>query len=158
MYQIREIQPNTDLDGLRECVVELQDFEKMLIPEMPSGNDILERYITDVFQRCEKYAGRVFVAAVDDCVVGYISIFTQMKSDSIADGDSVFASIGDLVVLERYRRKGLSRLLLARAEDYARSHGSVAVRIGVLSCNVVAADLYRSIGYRSLSEQLEKVL
>ena len=158
MFQIREIQPNYDLDGLRQCVIELQEFEKKLIPGMPSGEEIQEHYISNLFQRCEMYAGRIIVGIAEDCMAGFISVCAQMRSGDIDDGDSEFASIGDLIVLPQYRRKGLSRLLMSSAEAYARDRGAKKIRIAVLSSNTLAAQLYRSTGYESLSEQMEKTL
>jgi len=60
------------------------------------------------------------------------------------------------VVLERFRRQGYGRALLDAAERFARNSGATELRIGVLSANRTAKDLYARAGFGSHAEVLTK--
>lgn len=144
--------------GLRECLIELQDFERVINPRMPSGAEIADPYLTDMFSRCDDCGGRILMAEVDGSVAGYVTILPKVKSEQIEDGDTEYGLISDLVVLEKYRGLGIGRKLLEAAELYARTCNVRYLRLGVLAGNPVAEDLYASAGFSPLYVELEKVL
>ncbi|MGI9234771.1 MAG: GNAT family N-acetyltransferase, partial [Woeseiaceae bacterium] len=144
--------------GLRECLIELQDFERRIDPRMPSGAEIADPYLADMFTRCEDCGGRVLIAQVAGNVAGYATVLPRVKSEQIEDGNIEYGLISDLVVLENYRGLGLGRKLLEAAELYARSRNVRYLRLGVLAGNPVAEDLYASAGFLPLYIELEKVL
>jgi hypothetical protein len=47
---IREYRAETDFDGLRRCVVELQDYEYRLDSRCPDGESIADAYIPDIVE------------------------------------------------------------------------------------------------------------
>ena len=59
---IREFDEHKDLNALRACVIELQDFERSLDPRRPSGVDIVDAYIPKLLERCKKCQGKILVA------------------------------------------------------------------------------------------------
>lgn len=144
--------------GVRECLIELQDFERKIDPRMPPGVDIADAYIDDMLDRCGQCGGRVLIAEVDDVVAGYATILPRVKSEQIEDGNLEYGLISDLVVKEAYRGHGLGRRLLDAAEQYARSCRVKYLRIGVLHGNLVAEGLYESAGFAPLYIELEKGL
>lgn len=146
------------LSDLRECLIELQDFERRMDPRMPPGAEIAEPYLAEMFRRCKECGGRVLVAEVDGEVAGYATILPKVRSEQLEDGDLEYGLISDLVVLEAYRGLGLGRKLLAAAEQYARSCRVKYLRIGVLAANQAAESLYTAAGYSALYKELEKVL
>ena len=155
---IRDYVEASDLAGLRQCVVELQDHERVIDPRMPPGNDIADAYIGEVLERCEECAGKILVALVGDEIAGYASILTKVHSDSLDDGNIEYGLIGDLVVLDRFRGNGIGRKLIAAAEAHARACGVRWLRLCVLDRNAVAKQLYRSAGFSELYVDLEKKL
>lgn len=154
--QIREYDPGTDNTGLYHCVEVLQDFERQLLPSMPSGAEISAAYVEDMFDQCKRYDGTILVATSDQQVIGYATIYRRMTSDEVEDGDQEYAYIGDLLVLQQYRGHGYGRQLLQRAEAIAIHAGASVLRIGVLSDNTEAVALYKSLDFKPLSLQLEK--
>lgn len=156
--QIRRLNRRTDLEGMRACIIQLQDFERDLDPRMPSGAEIVEDYLLDLFQRCSQYDGRILVADVSAQVAGYVMILTRFRSDEIEDGDLEVGLVGDVVVHEAFRRQGIARALLAAAEAHAVERRVRWLRIGVLACNQTAVDLYASLGFSPYAIHLEKAL
>lgn len=139
-------------------MVEIQDFERTMVPSMPSGESICEEYVSQMLHKCDQYAGHILVAVVNDYVVGYISIFTKMISDDIIDGDEEFGQIGDIVVLAKHRSQGFGKRLIKEAHELAVTQGVRILRIGVLGQNENAIQLYRSLGFEVFSLQLQKSL
>jgi len=154
----RDYDAATDLDGLKACVVELQDYESGLDPRFPDGETIVEAYIPDILRRCEEYAGKIIVAEEGGEVVGYVMIWSCVKSEDIEDGDFETARIADLAVLSQYRRRGIARKLIEAAENFARRQGAEFITLGVLAANTRARKLYLSSGYEPLVVRLEKKL
>lgn len=146
------------MDGLRQCLIELQDFECRLDSRMPAGADIAEPYLADMFDRCKRGGGRILIAEVDGVVAGYATILPKVRNEELEDGDFEYALLSDLVVLEGYRGQGLGRKLLQAAELYARACKARYLRIGVLAGNEVAENLYADTGFSPRYIELEKVL
>lgn len=92
---------------------------------------------------CVNTRHRVFVAAVDDVVVGFLHI---------CDHDSVLLTepvkqLQALAVAGSYRRIGIGRTLLRRAEHWAAEHGAAGVQVHCSEAYPEAAAFYRSCGY-----------
>ena len=155
---IRKFAARTDVPRLRQCLIELQNFERALDPRLPSGEDIVDAYIPDMLQRCRECNGTVLVAEVDDHVVGYVTIMAKVSSEEIGAGDVEFGLVTDIVVLQSYRGTGLGKELLAAAEAYARANGVKWLRIGALAANDAARTMYSSMGFAGLYVELEKDL
>ena len=155
---IRAYDNDRDLDGLKRCFIELQDFERAYDSRMPPGADIVDACIAKLLERCKREDGQILVAEVAGEVAGYVSVFARVPTQVLHDGDYEYALIGDLVVLEALRRLGFGRELLEAAEIYAKERGARWLRIGVVSENRRALSLYESIGYGPGYTELEKAL
>jgi ribosomal protein S18 acetylase RimI-like enzyme len=153
---IRDYDPSRHRSQLRGCIVELQDFERGLEPGLPKGEAMVDRYLAHVLERCAGAAGRIFVAEADDAVVGFVGVLARVVPDP--DEGQAYAYVSDLVVLPAYRRRGIGRALLERAEAYALREGASTLRVGVLAKNEAAARLYRGIGFTDYTIQLSKPL
>ena len=153
---IREYEPVRDRTALRSCVVELQDFERGLEPGLPKGEEMADRYLAHMLQRCVEASGRIFVAEEGGAVVGFVGVLGCVVPEP--DEKQAYAYVSDLVVLPAYRRRGLGRALLEQAEAYARAMGARALRVGVLARNDDAARLYRRLGFGDYTIQLNKPL
>ncbi|WP_091071930.1 GNAT family N-acetyltransferase [Micromonospora humi] len=68
------------------------------------------------------------------------------------------AFIQDIEVLADRRGQGLGRALLAAGERVARERGARALELNVFGANEAAATLYRTSGYRVVTQQMRKDL
>jgi len=155
---IREFDEHSDLDRVRDCLIELQDSERMFDPRMPSGADIVDKYIPQMLERCKECQGIILVAEVDGDVAGYATVFAKVRSEELEDGGIEFGLVSDLVVTKDFRGRGLGRQLLEAAESYARASDVNWLRIGMLAGNQSARNLYTSMGFSNLYVELEKDL
>lgn len=155
---VREYDCNTDFDGVRACLVELQDFERRLDPRMPTGDEIADACIADALAKCAECLGKILVADEKSEIAGFATILARVHSDELDDGDVEYAYIANLVVRETHRGRGYGRKLIASAEAYARDKGALWLRIGALAKNDVALSLYASLGFSERLVELEKYL
>lgn len=155
---IRSYQPATDKYGLRSCVIELQDFERVIDPRMPRGEEIVDEYIVEMLNRCRACEGKVLVADTNGEITGYVTILNRVQSDDLDDGDIEFGLVADLVVREPFRGTGLGKQLLQAAEEYARANGVKWLRISVMAANHGARRLYETAGFSEIYVEMEKIL
>jgi ribosomal protein S18 acetylase RimI-like enzyme len=158
IYVIREYQPGQDTPNLRECIVELQEFERRIEPALPVGTAMADAYLAYILERCNEYYGKVFVAEVDRRVVGFVCVWARVRPTEPDEPPTEYAYISDLVVLAPFRQCGLGRALLERAEGYAREQKAAMIRIGVLAQNVIAKQLYLDVGFTERRIELSKGL
>ncbi len=125
---------------------------------MPTGAQIVDAYISDLKSRCERYGGKIFVAEINREVAGYAAVMTRVRSEDLEDGGMEYGLVADLVILKRFRRRGLGRRLLKAVEQYASDCGVRWLRVGVLAANRSARELYASLGFHEYQLQLEKKL
>ena len=155
---IREYQPEQDTPSLRDCIVELQEFERTIEPALPAGTVMADAYLAYILDRCREYRGKVFVAEVDRRVVGFVCVWARVPPTEPDEPPTEYAYISDLVILAPFRQRGLGRALLGRAEGYAREQQARVIRIGVLAQNVIAKQLYLDMGFTERRIELSKNL
>ncbi len=155
---ICDFDKSAHLHSLRECVVELQDFEHGIDPRIPPGVDIVDDFVPRMLQRCKQCDGKVLIAEVNGEVAGFATILSKVRNEEPEEGDYEYGLVSDLMVVPRFRQQGLGRQLLEAAESYARARGVKWLRIGVLAGNQGADRLYSSMGYSRLYVEREKDL
>jgi ribosomal protein S18 acetylase RimI-like enzyme len=155
---VRPYNPKSDFNQLRDCMIELQDFERNIDSRMPSGEEIADEYIAEMLHRCRQCDGQVLVADVDGNIAGYVTILNRVQSDDLDDGNIEFGLVADLVVKEAFRGSGLGRTLMQSAEEYARDNDVRWLRISVMSANQGARQLYSNLGFEEIYIELEKDL
>ncbi len=68
------------------------------------------------------------------------------------------AKIEELVILPRFRRRGIGRQLLTAAASWAKAAGASQLILTVWTNNRAAEGFYCSLGYRPISQALAKNL
>jgi len=89
-----------------------------------------------------------FVAVYDNKVVGWIGLAETIMIESLP-----FCEINGLVIDENYRFKGIGKLLVEKAKQWAREKGRNTVR---LRCNVKRTEahlFYRHLGFKETKQQ-----
>jgi ribosomal protein S18 acetylase RimI-like enzyme len=69
-----------------------------------------------------------------------------------------YASISDLVVKGEFRRSGVGRALVERAERWALDRGASQIELNVWEFNEGAIAFYEKLGYKTISRKLWKSL
>ena len=147
-----------DLRQVEDCIVELQDFCKQIDALSANGRTVARKYLQHLLAQCAETDGRIFVAEHDNKVLGMVCVFGKIQSNAIDEEAYDYAYVSDLVVLAANRDRGLGRMLLRRAENYARSQGARLLKIAVHAPNKVARDFYISDGFQERIVMLHKEL
>lgn len=64
--------------------------------------------------------------------------------------------VGNVYVYEKHRRKGIARKLMEWAEDWSKERGCTRMTLNVFSNNAGAVNLYERLGYKMISQTMEK--
>jgi len=95
----------------------------------------------------------VFFSIVDEGtgdVVGYIWLH-------IAPGEGPKkAFIYDLIIFEKFRKRGYGRAALVALEEYAKEKRIASISLHVFAHNAAALSLYRKMGYEVTSMNMKK--
>ncbi len=91
---------------------------------------------------------RFFVADLDGRAVGWVHVVRAEYVDAEA-----FVVIGGLVVDRSYRRLGIGRALMDRAEAWARERGCSVVRLSSSATRTAAHRFYEGLGYTNIKIQ-----
>jgi ribosomal protein S18 acetylase RimI-like enzyme len=156
--EIREFDASRDLPAIRECFIELHEFERRLAPGRSAGDQIADAYLDLMFRRCREFEGSVLVAEEVDGILGFVTIWARYRSTEPDDDPAEHGYISDLVVTATRRGAGIGRALLRAAEARARAAGAQVVRLSVLAENHAARAFYRDEGFEDSEIVLEKRL
>ena len=155
---IRTVTTDKDLQDIRSCVVELQDYECQFDPRMPSGESIADEYLEDMKRKCEEHDGQIVLSEIDGNIAGFVSVLAKVGSGVLNDGNLICSCIDDLIVREQFRRLGVAKKLVEAAESFAKSKNARWLRLSVMARNTSARKLYSSVGFSEFYVDYEKDL
>ena len=92
----------------------------------------------------------IFVAEVDNSVVGYIN--------SRVDHASRIGSITNIAVLPAYQKRGIGKKLVDAAIEHLKSQGMEYVRIEALEQNAVGRHFYPRLGFEEVARQIHYIM
>ena len=95
----------------------------------------------------------ILLAIKDDDVVGVITV--ECCDIDINEKKENHPVISNLIVSKKMRRKGIAKLLTARAEKIAKSFGYKEIYLFVNVENISAIRLYKSRRYKSIDDKKE---
>lgn len=136
-----------DLPALKNCFVELQEFERELVSHRLPGEEIADRYIQALLQRKKENSAEIFVAEVEGKAVGFLSVLLSEKLDADLNEPIELAYLSDIVILKEYRKFGIGEALVKRAEQYAVSKNAMYLSANVLANNMGGRALYGKAGF-----------
>lgn len=100
----------------------------------------------------------LFVAEVDERVVGLLHVAIKTPSDFPILVPRRYAVIENVVVAAAFRRLGIGRALMAKAQAWAEAVGADSIELSVWAFNDGAVEFYRFLGYETQSRKMGKGL
>lgn len=146
-FSIREFTPR-DIDVLKSCFVELQEYERELVHHRLPGAAIADRYIESLVERTKGNSAVIFLAETKGEAVGFICVFLSEKLDEELNEPVELAYISDIVVKNEYRRMGVGEALVKRAEEFAIERKVSYISTHVLANNDSGRTLYGKAGFK----------
>jgi aminoglycoside 6'-N-acetyltransferase I len=124
------------------------DMRARLWPDVTQADN--ERAMDDVLNRPDRNA--VFVSDSGTGLQGMV----EVRLRDYADGcdSSPVGFLEGLYVVPEYRRRGIGRLLVARAEEWARSLGCTEMASDALLDNVGSQRAHGALGYVEVERQV----
>lgn len=156
-HTIREFVAD-DLAALKNCFVELQEFERELVSHRLPGEEIAERYIQALIQRKKDNSAEIFVAEVEGKAVGFLSVLLSEQLDADLNEPIELDYLSDIIILKDYRKLGIGEALVKRAEEYAVSKNAMYLSANVLANNAGGRALYAKSGFNEYELLLLKKL
>lgn len=131
-------------NALKTDIAEIIKLTKQL------GYSVDENNYKHHFDNIIKNQGHaIFVAEDSDCnVIAYIHVLSKELLISIAS-----VEIGELIVNEKYRRKGIGKQLIERVEHWAIENEYKSIIVGSSNKRAASHLFYPSVGYNYLKEQ-----
>jgi ribosomal protein S18 acetylase RimI-like enzyme len=100
----------------------------------------------------------IYVAEEDGKVVAYLELNVQDAPGLAIMTPRRFVKVDTLVVDTAYQHRGIGRALMGVAEEWARAHMASQLMLNVYKFNLPAVELYEKLGYRAISQRMEKTL
>lgn len=94
-------------------------------------------------ERFENKESVIFTASENGYMVGFTQLYPSFSSVSMKR----IWILNDLFVQEAHRRKGIARLLMKAAENYARETQAARIVLSTQVSNFPAQTLYELLGY-----------
>ncbi len=136
-----------DTQDVQAALAELQEFERRLSPDRKRGQDIAAEYLEYLLKKCKSHDGELLVARIDQSMAGCIAYWVRKNEPPVLETYQTYLWVSDLVVLGHYRRTGLGKLLLEKANAHAKKHECACLRVRALAANVEARAFYGKVGF-----------
>jgi GNAT superfamily N-acetyltransferase len=145
MIEIRKARLPDDKPALLRFIDGLQRYEA----DFEADRRLDPAYAEDQFAALLKQAehGVFFVAEHDGRLVGWVLVIEEEAPVYVLEDERRFGCICELYVDEAVRGQGAGRALIAACEDWTRARGLSTIRIGHLSENARASEVYDKAGY-----------
>lgn len=108
--------------------------------QQPSNPEAARRFIQERFQNNDS---TIFLAGNKGNMVGFTQLYPSFSSVSMKRT----WILNDLFVEEAWRNKGIAKLLMSAAEEYAQKTGAIRIVLATQISNLAAQSLYQSCGY-----------
>jgi GNAT superfamily N-acetyltransferase len=109
--------------------------------EMKFSAAVAERCLSGLI--ADPKLGRVFLLQSEDALAGYCVVTFCFSLEF----QGRFALLDELYVRERFRRRGMSREVIAQAEEVCREYGIKAMRLELWVGNTIAKSVYQACGF-----------
>ena len=105
-----------------------------------SDLETARKFIQERFQKGDSV---IFVGSENGHIVGFTQLYPSFSSVSMKR----IWILNDLFVDQACRKKGIAKLLLSAAEDFARETEAIRIILATQISNIAAQSLYKSLGY-----------
>jgi len=143
------------IGGTRMLLRDVSEEDAEAIAELITDFTNLKTTAAQVQQRLARSRGieHPILAELNGNVVG----FASLRLLNYLGEEAPYAEISELFVLERYRRRGIARALMAELEVRARAAGASSVVVLTAADNDTAIALYQAMGFQEFSTALQKL-
>jgi ribosomal protein S18 acetylase RimI-like enzyme len=147
-----------DYDRLNAVFQEGDRLHRSALPDVFRAPDGPARAIDHLADMLSSENSALFVAEVKGKVIGAVSVQIHEAPAIPVLVPRRFAAVSDVVVTRGFRRQGVGRALMEKAQGWARERSVGQAELTVYEFNQDALGFYRRLGYRVVSRRLRKSL
>lgn len=126
----------------------LDDLTSMALDLWPENEYMHLRDEFEHFEDDDKQM--VFLCILDDLPVGFVHV--SLRSDYVEGADSSpVGYVEGIYVLPEFRKKGMSKMLLSKAEEWSKSKGCVQIASDIEDENVVSYAFHIGVGFKEVN-------
>lgn len=155
---IREFDTHHDWAALEECVIELQNYVRGLCPRLPTGAHIVGEYLPHIVNKCEEHHGKIYLADEHGSVLSYALVYSKLVCHDIDSGTYEYGRLINLFVKDAHRGQGIGKKLIAQSKAFVKSAGIKRFKVGMLTTNARAINVYTDVGFQPFFMDMEKEL
>lgn len=146
----------TDYAAFIALYIEINNFHAAEHPEVFAHIQQPPKTPEEFLSMIHDPSQAVFVAEVEGQVIGWTQVILREAPPLVIMTPRRFGVVDTLVVGAGFRRRGIGRALMERAEEWARQQGIDTLELGVWEFNKGAIALYEELGYRTFSRKMRK--
>ena len=149
----------SDESALIELLRELQGYEAQFTEHYKPASDMGTWYIDLLRKNCADMDGVILMAWDGSESLGMAAVFMHVEEKGDEEElPHTYAHIGELVVAEKARGRGIGKALLKECERLARAAGRDEITLAVFAKNKFARRLYHDFGFEDLKISQRKKL
>jgi len=147
----------SDFEQLGALFVEELTFHAGLLPDLYQVADPIMTY--EWFGRIITNDDQViFVAELDQEIVGLVQLTLRSNPADPIYQPRRYVHVNDLAVTKRYYRRGIGRLLMTKAREWAQSKGASEIELNVWELNERAISFYEELEYQTIRRTMKLIL
>lgn len=156
MHAIREY-THEDIDGIEQCLIELQEYERLIDPHRLEGIKVAHEYLEHLLHLCTEGIGKIFVVDIGEDIVGMISVYIESDKKNFRKSHR-FAYISDLIVMKEHQSDGVIKDLFQKAEEYAQSQHVSTIQASILKSHEESLKGYLRNGFHEWEMRVRKII
>jgi GNAT superfamily N-acetyltransferase len=159
MITIEEAKPE-HVQAIVEHWKALMEIHKEMDAEFFEDTDLwIEEYETTISETIEAAFSdrKVYVALVNDFVVGYATIYIERFSMPLYNSDPLCV-IGDMMIEEQYRKQGIGELFIEEAKKMAKEFSVKKMMLNVFAKNQIAYGYFKQQGFEDTMCRMTKTI
>ena len=144
----------SDRDDVVHLICSMQrammDFDTIHERDVKEGYG--ESTLDELLKAVSKKSGFVYVVDAHGSIVGYVNGSIEKPSEAELLGRRkptiIFGEVDMIYIQPEYRRKGISIMLMKKAEELLKKHGCTVVLVNYYAANKKARIMYNKLGYK----------
>ena len=130
---------------------ELMEFHAQRDPYWNLGESANEAFSKHLIEVLEKEDAFVSVACDNHTIIAYCRCSIVQRPPVFA-APRQFGSFSELVVLPKYRRKGVGERMVEHAVEWFRTQGVLRIEVQVSVINEISTDFWNKLGFSTYLE------
>jgi ribosomal protein S18 acetylase RimI-like enzyme len=147
-----------DYDDLCRLIGQVDTLHHRHLPHIFHRQDGPAREQTYILDLISDRDTGLFVAELEGQLVGFVNVLVRDAPPISLFVPRRLAIVDNLAVSGSFRRTGIGRALMQKAERWAAARGASALELNVYEFNREATAFYRALGYEPLSRRMSRPL